>query len=84
VRTADTPAEVDANHDCEAPSPSLCFETSRSVLRRGDGEIDTETDEQVNERLGVVSLARWHTMLLLYVLQETPPALADTLRAILQ
>ena len=81
MRTADTATEVDANHDCEAPPPCLCFESARSLLRRCNGEVDTKANEQVNERLRAVSFTRWHTMPQLYILQETPLALADTLRA---
>ena len=55
MRTADATTEVDADHDCEAPSPGLGFKTTGALLGRGDRKIDAKSNKQVDECLSSIS-----------------------------
>ena len=55
MRTTDATAKVNADHDCEAPSPGLGFKTTSALLGRSDRKIDAKSNKQVDECLYIIS-----------------------------
>jgi hypothetical protein len=55
MRTTDAAAKVNADHDCEAPSPGLGFKTTSALLGRSDRKIDAKSNKQVDECLYIIS-----------------------------